>query len=292
MKRIPVPPSISVLIRTKNESKYLGKVLQRLQEQAYEGTVEILLVDSGSSDATVTIAERFGCRIFHLRPEEFSFGRSLNIGFENAHGDIVINLSGHSVPAATDYFQSMVQPFSDQNVAAAFGRDVPWPDACPSQARDILNHFPETGLDGNKFSNANAAVRKKVWEKIKFNETLPACEDFLWAQTVLKLGHHIVYVPEARVFHSHTPSLSYIYKRYLKERKAIKYLLNMPDMHLKDIVRNSYRQVKGDFRFMKNKHYNKKWYLHIPFYRLSQEAGLYMGSKTADRSRVRCIKTE
>lgn len=292
MNGVPFAPSLSLLIRTKNEEKYLPKVLRRLQEQVYPGTVEVLLVDSGSTDATVSVAEQVGCRIFHISPEEFSFGKALNLGIENARGTIIINLSGHSVPEATDYFQRIVRPFSDAAVAATFGRDIPWPDTCPSQARDILNHFPGTPLDGNKFSNANAAVRKEICEQIKFDEELPACEDFLWAQEVLRRGYQIVYVPEARVFHSHSPSLSYIFKRYKKERTAIKPLLGMPDMQFRDVLTNSVRQMKGDFRFMRDKDYNKKWYLHVPFYRLSQELGLYLGSRLADGARIQCEKTE
>jgi glycosyltransferase involved in cell wall biosynthesis len=192
--------SISVIIRTKNESKYLGRVLQRLKEQQYDGPVEIIVVDSGSTDETVSIADGFGCRVILIKSEEFSFGRALNVGIENSSGEIIINLSGHSVPEGMDYFSLMVKPFADKDVAAAFGRDIPWPEACPSQARDIYNHFPEIGPDGNKFSNANAAMRRSVWKKIKFDEEIPACEDLLWARQVMASGYLIQYIPSARSF--------------------------------------------------------------------------------------------
>jgi rhamnosyltransferase len=190
---------LSVIIRTKNEARYLGRVLQRLKEQQYEGRVEIILVDSGSTDNTVSIAEDFGCHIIKMKPGTFSFGRALNLGIKEAQGDIIINLSGHSVPVNTDYFNLMVQPFEDDEIAATFGRDIPWPEACPSQARDILNHFPEIGPDGNKFSNANAALRRQVWQIIQFNEQLSASEDVLWARSVMGKGYKIIYVGKATV---------------------------------------------------------------------------------------------
>jgi len=272
--------SISVIIRTKNESKYLGKVLSRLKEQQYDGPVEIILVDSGSTDETVSIAEGFGCRIILMKPEEFSFGRALNIGIEKASGEIIINLSGHSVPENTDYFSLMVKPFADKDLAASFGRDIPWPESCPSQARDIYNHFPEIGPDGNKFSNANAAIRRAVWEKVKFDEDIPAAEDLLWAKQVMASGYLIQYIPSARVFHSHTPSLKYIRKRAYVESKSLnsfaatKYHFGLI-LFMKFLVGH----IAKDMLFSIRRQYPFYWLLHIPLYRFSQCLGFSKGYK-------------
>lgn len=278
---------ISVIIRTKNEATHIGKVLQRLKEQEYEGSVEIILVDSGSSDNTVRIAESYRCHVIKIRPREFSFGRALNIGFTHAKGEIVINLSGHSVPVQKDYFTLMAAPFGDPEVAATFGRDIPWPEACPSQARDILNHFPDTPMDGSKFSNANAAVRRRMWEAFHFDEALPASEDLFWARQVLERGYEIRYVPQATVYHSHTSSPRYIFRRYLNERRAVKTLLRLPDMTLKNVYYDTKWYVETDFDFVRRNGYSRKWFLHIPLYRLAQELGLYVGSRLADRRDTR-----
>jgi len=274
-------PPVSVIIRTKNEAGHLGKVLQRLKEQEYGGSVEVVLVDSGSTDATVRIAESFHCRVLRMKPDEFSFGGALNAGIEEAKGEITIHLSGHSVPEGTDYLRRMVEPFEDDAVAATFGRDIPWPDTCPSQARDILNHFPESGPDGNKFSNANAAVRRAVWEMHRFDERLAACEDLFWAREVMSRGFVIRYIPRARVFHSHSSSPWYYFERYRKERCSLKNCLNLPDKTIRDVCIDWKRQVKTDFGFARERGYGRKWYLHIPVFRLAQELGLYFGSRTA-----------
>ena len=274
--------SISVIIRTKNESKYLGKVLSRLKEQQYDGSVEIILVDSGSTDETVSIAEGFGCHVIIIKPEEFSFGRALNIGMEKASGEIIINLSGHSVPENTDYFSLMVKPFADKDLAAAFGRDIPWPEACPSQARDIYNHFPETGPDGNKFSNANAAIRRAVWEKFKFDEDIPAAEDLLWAKQVMASGYLIQYIPSARVFHSHTPSLKYIRKRAYVESKSLNsFALTKHHFGLILFIKFLVGHIVKDTLFSIRRGYPFYWLLHIPFYRFSQCLGFSKGYKEA-----------
>ncbi len=50
--------------------------------------VDIILVDSGSTDATVAIASQFPVTILHIDPEDFSFGRSLNLGCAAAKKEI------------------------------------------------------------------------------------------------------------------------------------------------------------------------------------------------------------
>jgi rhamnosyltransferase len=273
--------SVSVIIRTKNESKYLGRVLQRLKEQQYAGSVEIIVVDSGSTDDTISIAESFGCRVILMKPAEFSFGRSLNVGIESAAGEIVVNLSGHSVPEKLDYLDLIVQPFTDNYVAATFGRDIPWPEACPSQARDIFNHFPEVGPDGNKFSNANAAIRRSVWQDIKFDEGISAAEDLFWAKQVMCSGYLIRYIPEARVFHSHAPSLKYIRKRAYVESKSVN-SFNETKYHfgVSRFAKFLVRQTAKDILFSIRNRYSLYWLLYIPLYRFFQGMGFLKGFRS------------
>ena len=80
---------ISIIIRTYNESKYLDKILQNIKIQNTKFTKEIVLVDSGSTDNTVEIAKNHNCKILHIKKEDFTFGRSLNIGCQAALGKYV-----------------------------------------------------------------------------------------------------------------------------------------------------------------------------------------------------------
>ncbi len=279
--------SLSVIIRTKNEAKYLSKVLQRLKEQQYAGPVEIIVVDSGSTDTTVSIAYGFGCRVISIKEDEFSFGRALNIGIENASGEIIVCLSGHSVPVNPDYFKLMIEPFADTFVAATFGRDIPWPEACPSQARDIFTHFPEVGPDGNKFSNANAALRRGVWEKIKFDEHISASEDLLWAKQVMSSGYEIHYIPAARVFHSHTPALNYIRRRAYVESKSVNSFLETKNhFGIYRFVRFLLGHIIKDMIFSIRNRYSLFWLFHIPLYRLFQGVGFIKGYREGSNLQV------
>ena len=66
-------PSISVIVRALNEQKFLSECMSMVRQQDYKGETEIVLVDSGSTDDTVSIAERserrlyiYARKIFHL----------------------------------------------------------------------------------------------------------------------------------------------------------------------------------------------------------------------------------
>ena len=57
--QLPVPQSCSIVIRANNEERHIGRLLQGIAGQTIPG-IEIILVDSGSTDRTVEIAKRFG----------------------------------------------------------------------------------------------------------------------------------------------------------------------------------------------------------------------------------------
>ncbi len=75
--------SCSIVIRAYNEEKHIGRLLEGIKQQTVKD-VDVILVDSGSTDSTVSIAESFGARVVNIRPEEFTFGRSLNLGVKEA----------------------------------------------------------------------------------------------------------------------------------------------------------------------------------------------------------------
>ena len=101
------PYLASVVIRTYNESKHLPRLLEAIAEQELdEGyAVEVVVVDSGSTDDTLAIARSFDARITHIRKEDFSFGRSLNVGCRFADGDALVFVSGHCIPASPRWLQ-------------------------------------------------------------------------------------------------------------------------------------------------------------------------------------------
>jgi prophage antirepressor-like protein len=87
------------------------KKLKGIKNQKTSSEIEIILVDSGSTDNTVKIAEKEGVIIVSITPEEFSFGYALNIGCEKATGDILLFASAHVYPVYNNWIEKILEPF-------------------------------------------------------------------------------------------------------------------------------------------------------------------------------------
>ena len=167
---------ISIIIRTYNEEKYLAKLLAGIDRQNVgELTKEVILVDSGSTDKTLQIARSFDCKIERIRKDEFSFGKSLNIGCKSATGGILVFISGHCFPVNDYWLIKLVQPILDGKVALTYGRQLGVSTSRFSEQQIFSKYFPvSSSIPQQNFfcNNANAAVLKEVWQKYQFNEEL------------------------------------------------------------------------------------------------------------------------
>ena len=202
--------TIGVVIRTLNESELIGRCLEVLRGQRGNHALDIVVVDSGSTDATTEIAQSRGARIVDLPASDFDYSKALNVGIEAARGDLVVSLSAHAIPLDDGWLAAMLAPFDDDRVAGVSSRQVPWPDA-PWQEVHRLRHQFSTercvytrDSDYMVFSNAASAIRRTVWSDFPF--TLPAAEDLDWAQRVVAAGWLVVYEPGTAVYHSHDES--------------------------------------------------------------------------------------
>src|SRR5882757_5670530 len=135
------PRRVSAVIRAYNEGKNIGRLLKGFDQQTVK-LHEIILVDSGSTDDTVAIAEAAGCTIVHIAKNEFSFGRALNMGCAAAGGDILLFASAHVYPVYDTYVEHIVSAFDRKGVAIAYGRQVGDERTKFSEARVMLKWFP------------------------------------------------------------------------------------------------------------------------------------------------------
>jgi rhamnosyltransferase len=204
-------PKIGVVIRTLNESEFIARCIDTLQGQQPQPELDILVVDSGSTDQTVEIAEAHGARIYRMSPDDFDYSKSLNVGIEEVDGELIVLLSAHAIPLNERWLAGMVAPFEDPEVAGTNCKQVPWPGAPWWEVRrlsgifgDAKRVFSTHDQDGILFSNAASCIRRSVWREHPF--TLPAAEDMDWAQRMVAAGYKIVYDPSIAVYHSHDES--------------------------------------------------------------------------------------
>src|SRR5574340_1746904 len=97
--------SISIVIRCRNEEEYIGQTLKSIYSQQIDIPYEVIIVDSGSTDSTLTMARQYAVRILQILPESFTFGYALNYGIAQARGAIIVNLSAHCLPTDTGWLK-------------------------------------------------------------------------------------------------------------------------------------------------------------------------------------------
>ena len=96
----------SIVIRAYNEAQHLPRLLDGIRQQTVED-VEIVLVDSGSTDNTLAIAASYGAQVVRIPSDEFTFGRSLNFGVRAATRELVVIASAHVYPVYPDWLECL-----------------------------------------------------------------------------------------------------------------------------------------------------------------------------------------
>ncbi len=270
---------ISVVVRTYNEASHIERLLLGLSSQTVEA--EVIVVDSGSTDGTAEIAEAHGVRVVHIAPEEFSFGRSLNRGFDAASGDFVVAASAHVYPLRVDWLERLTEPLErDPLVGLAYGRQVGVEQSRYSERRLFEQAFPlesNWNQDHPFCNNANSATRRSEWERQPFDESLTGLEDLAWAKHALQRGCRIAYVADAPIAHVHDESFQKVLNRF--QREAIAHWQIFPEQRLGAVgaAHLFVRNVAVDLRHAAREGGLARHALDIPIYRFAQFLGAYRG---------------
>ena len=268
----------SIIIRTLNEAKHLEKLLKGIHGQNYHDW-EIILVDSGSTDDTIGIASRYGARIFHIPQAEFTFGRSLNLGCQQARGRYLLFASGHVWPVTNNWLRNMVKPFEEPAVAMVYGRQRGTDTSRLSELKDLEDQFGPTShifVDEPKGNNGNAATRHDLWLDQPFDESLPGLEDVDWARKAEKKGYRVYYAANAVVYHSHEETLRQVYRRYFREAVATKRMFPHNQFTWPDLAKGVPYFTVRDILYALRKDKRGKIF-QVPGSRLAQLLGIYRG---------------
>lgn len=275
-------PVCSIVIRAYNEEKHIGRLLAGIMQQTLKA-VQIILVDSGSSDATVGIASRFPVQVVHIRPEDFTFGRSLNLGIAQAKADVVVMASAHVYPVYPDWLEKLITPFADANVGLAYGKQR-GADSSHFSEHQIFHHwYPDVARPRQDYpfcNNANSAIRRAFWLEHPYEEALPALEDLAWAKWVQAKGYAISYVPEAEIVHVHNETWQSVYNRYRREGMAFKQIYPEAHFGLRDRWRYTAQNVWSDWQAARRAGRLGEVWREVLRFRWQQFNGTYQGYKT------------
>jgi len=205
---LSVQPSVSVVIRAKNEARFIGQTLDAILLSGTLQPRQVVVVDSGSTDGTQAIVRSFPTTLVQISPDEFTYGFALNLGVANVDAELVATLSAHSVPSSADWLGALIQPFKQARVAGVYGRQLPRHNATileriGMRLTGVLGDTPRVLDRRPLFSNANGAFRRALWLEHPFDEDIRGAEDIAWVRTMQERGYLIAYEPTAAVYHSH-----------------------------------------------------------------------------------------
>jgi len=238
----PGQARVSILIPVKNAAARLDALLRQVLRQRFAAEVEIIAVDSGSSDDTVARLMSFQATVIAIEPEDFDHGQTRNLLASYAHGQYCVYLTQEALPANEDWLANLVAPLlANPLLAGVTSRMIPRPQADPLLYHEVIeqpNGSPERSIlsisswaDYQRlspherrmrliFATVSAAIRPDVLAHIPFRPVRFIGEDFQWAQDVLLAGYQLQYEPTSIVFHSHDYSLAEMLQRHVDDGAA------------------------------------------------------------------------
>lgn len=272
-------PVCSIIIRAYNEEQHIGRLLAGIAAQTVK-EVQIILVDSGSTDSTVRIARQFPVEVVTIKPNEFTFGRSLNFGIQQARADFVVMASAHVYPVYPDWLEKMLDPFKDAQVGLVYGKQRGCETTQFSEHQIFRHWYPDQSVarQATPFcNNANAAIRRSLWEEHNYDELLPALEDLAWGKWVQEKGYFVSYSAEAEIIHVHNESLEGIFNRYRREGMAFKQIYPQATFTRKELYHLFFQNILTDWREAKKEGRLSRDFLNIWQFRWRQFSGTYRG---------------
>jgi rhamnosyltransferase len=266
-----VADTVTVAIPVRNGGPLLGETLAAVRGQRVEGTLELLVADSGSTDGSAELARSHGARVIEVAPGDFSHGRTRQLLATEAAGTRVAFLTQDAVPADSHWLARLSGGFGlADRVALVFGPYRARAGASAMVRRELADWFGSLSPDGSPrvqrglpsadnpdamrelfFTDANAMIDRGVLQRIPFRD-IPYAEDQQLARDVLAAGYAKAFVPDAAVVHSHDYSRLDLFRRSFDEWRALR------DVH--DLrapagpVRNALtvqRQVRDDLALLR-----------------------------------------
>jgi len=196
-------PLVSIVIRTKNEEKWISSCLKSVFRQEYKN-IEVIVVDNNSTDRTVIKAQEFPIKLVIIK--KFFPGKAINDGIRASSGEYIVCLSGHCIPVNSNWLGNLIKDLKSPNVAGVYGRQEPLSFTSDLDKRDLLTVFgkdKKVQVKDSFFHNANSAFTRGIWEKYPFDEELTNIEDRIWGELVISKGFNIIYEPSSSVYHWH-----------------------------------------------------------------------------------------
>ena len=215
-------------IPTYNAGNLWNKWIKAYESQSVTAD-QVIVIDSSSSDDTVKLAKDAMFSVFSIPQSEFNHGGTRNqaVRFAENFADILVFMTQDAILASPDSLEKLLVPFSDPEVAAVCGRQLPHHNATPLAAHTRYFNYPSEsrvrtmadisalGIKTAFMSNSFAAYRLSIFDKLGgFPDNTILAEDMYLTAKMILSGYKVAYCAEATVFHSHNYTLKQEFQRY------------------------------------------------------------------------------
>lgn len=280
---------ISVVIPVKDGGADLSRCLDAIRSQDVDDEVEVLVIDSGSSDRSVEVARAAGARVHEIPASEFGHGRTRNLGAELARGDVLVFTSQDAYAPSSEWIARLVRPLRNgEKVAGVYGRQLPHADAAPPERYFLdflygpeprvqrLEGDGEPSFEQTLFSNVNSAIPRAVWQELPFADDLIMSEDQEWSRRVLQAGYELVYEPEAAVHHSHRYTIAGAFRRFFDSGVSAERSYAAGDNGSRALRRAGARYARGEAEWLWETG-QRRWIPYAAVYELAKFTGMQLG---------------
>lgn len=220
----------TVVIPTYNGQDYIRQILQALADQEFDGTFEVLIIDSGSTDKTLEILKEFPeVRLHQIANEDFGHGKTRNLAAKLSRGTYVAYLTHDAVPSHSRWLTEILIPLDPKGIGAVavMGKQIPRANCSPLLKYEIEGVFAGFGPDFGTtifykddfatseqqidalsfYSDVNSATRRDFLLDVIPYRDVPYSEDMAFGRDVIEAGYRKVYAPRASVEHSNDLTL-------------------------------------------------------------------------------------
>lgn len=278
---------VSIIILTKDAGGNFEPLLERIFSQQFDGQFEVLVIDSGSTDETLTVASQFPTKVTQIKAGEFHHGGTRNLGAELSRGKMLVYITQDALPLHKDWLGKLTDNFREPEVAMVVGRQIPWQSTKPPEKFFYAYNFPSFKIrvdpgasdyyhDNVFISNVNSAIRKDVWQQFRFSESITMVEDKEFARRILAASRSIIYEPDAAVYHGHDFGLRSIFERYVDY--GVSYSRGAKGLPKSggSAVGKASNYLAEEFRYLKRNGY-LKWLPYSFLYEASKWLGTSLG---------------
>lgn len=246
---------VTVIVRTFNVEWVIDQALAALMNQK-DVDLELLIVDSGSTDATLEMAGNYPHRFIKIEPGTYFPGKVLNRALSETTTELIVFINSDVVLLDPYAISKLIEPLKESAVAASYGRQIIRPEADLWVRHDYERAFSATGdqPEWMHYSLPIAAMKKSAWQIQKFYTDAWGSEDTHWGVQIKKKGYKIAYVKDAVAMHSHNYTLKQLASRRRIEGEADVYIYPEKSVSLlRTLLSFNLSSLRESWYYLRNK---------------------------------------